>query len=158
MVAGSVVAVLLLAAGFLGIAAFAALGRPGASRAVAVSTCALVALTQLTAGVGFLCGGMPRDAFLPLAHCAIYVAACAALLLPEVGFPAALTALGAASLAMRIIQDAAIFADASYLAVAPPYSQVMSLAWRSHLQYLLSVNSVPRGDQIDAADRPRRSS
>jgi hypothetical protein len=127
-VADSVAASLLLAGGFFGIVVFAALGRPSLSRIIAVSACALVSLTRLTAGVGFVCGGLLRDAFSPLVHCALFAATCAALLLPEFRFPVALAALGGASLATRIIQDAAIFGDAGYLAASPPYPQVMSHA------------------------------
>ena len=132
MVADSVAAALLLAGGFLSAAVLAALGRPGTSKALSAAACAAVALTRLAAGVGFASGGEPRDAFSPLAHCAIFAAAAAALLRPEEGFPAALVALGGASLATRIVQDAAVFGDAGYLAASPPYLQaITSFRFRS---------------------------
>jgi hypothetical protein len=119
-----------------------------------------VSLTRLTAGVGFVRDGLPRDAFSPLVHCAIFAAATAALLLPEFRFPVALAALGGASLATRIIQDAAIFGDPGYLAASPPYSQVMrSACARTPDKVCCGWPLGPTGTRIStafiAADRAR---
>ena len=95
-----------------------------AGRAVFVGFCALLGLHALAVAAGFAALGAPRDAFLPLNDCAVFLLLAAVLARREMLFFDALRALAWYGLACRVAADWGLHADPAYLLADPPVQPI----------------------------------